>query len=142
MQRNRLPKKVTTDTQLREWGIKNIPGFIDVISRSEFSGIYPRMAAGDSVIINLDPGYKSGGTHWVALRVSSEAPLVYYKDSFGAPPTIDVSRVITDRGLIYGNRIYQKIRETDCGRRAAEFLYGLARAATEGREIEYFKASE
>jgi hypothetical protein len=97
---------------------------------------------GSSVIINLDPHYANGGTHWVALRISNIAPLVYYKDSFGAPPPADIVKVIKTppaRGFIYGNRIYQGLEEENCGKRAAYFLRDMARAP---KEIDYFEHSE
>jgi hypothetical protein len=100
------------------------------------------MGAGGSAIVNLDPGYKRGGTHWVAVRVSRWAPIVFYKDSFGAPPPSDVVRAVraSGLGLVYGNRINQKLREVNCGKRAAEWLYDLEHAGP--YEIELFRSSE
>jgi hypothetical protein len=138
----RLKNGITSDTELDRWCRENVTGFAGVISRTEFGRAYPRLRGGQSLIINLDPDYARGGTHWVALRISSEAPLVYYKDSFGAPPAADIVRQIKDRGLVYGNRIYQKLREDNCGRRAAEFLRDIAAAAAAGNEIEMFERVE
>lgn len=146
-QNNKLPNKVLSDEDLRVWCNHNVPGFIDVIDRTQFPSYYAKMVPGDSIIINLDPGYKHGGTHWTALRVSTEAPLVYYKDSFGAPcPTEVVDAVKKNgnppRGLVYGNRINQHLKESNCGKRAAYFLRDMANCALEGNEIDCFDKLE
>jgi len=140
-----LPDTLTYDDQLREWGKTNIKGFVDVIDRTQFEKYYERMKEGDSLIINLDPNYKNGGTHWTALRISSEAPLVYYKDSFGAPcpeEIIDTIKKYGNRGLVYGNRINQKIKEENCGKRSAYFLYEMEKCSEKGKEIECFEQLE
>ncbi len=142
----KLPNTITTDTQLDNWCVRWVPGYRGSISQSDFKAVYPTMTGGESIIINLDAYYKNGGTHWVALRLSSEAPIIYYKDSFGAPPpvaivsTVDTTRPL--RGLIYGNRINQHLSEDNCGKRAAVFLKKMATAAERGGEIEYFVSSE
>lgn len=132
----------TSDIQLADWGHKNIPGFRGVYSRDELERVCKGLSPGDSVIINLDPGYKHGGTHWVAIRVSSEAPILYYKDSFGGPPPKNIASACGGRGVVYGNRIYQKLTEENCGQRALRFLQSLEAASVRGREIEWFKGSE
>jgi len=141
-----LPNNITSDTQLDQWCRQNVPGFTGVIDRTQFPSKYNHMKAGDSIIINLDPHYSTGGTHWVALRISSEAPIVYYKDSFGAPPPTDVtagiSKKLPIRGLIYGNRVYQHSNEDNCGKRSAYFLRDMANCAQRKKEIECFEASE
>lgn len=145
MQTQKLPNSVTTDDQLRQWCKTNVPGFIDVIDRTKFEDYYKHMKPGQSLIINLDPKYKHGGTHWTALRVSSEAPLVYYKDSFGAPcpkEIIDNVKKYGNRGLIYGNKINQKIKEDNCGKRSSYFLKDIADCAKNGNEIECFEKFE
>jgi hypothetical protein len=124
-----------------DWCRYNVPGFRGVINRHEFPAKYRTMKGGDSVIMNIDPDWSQGGTHWVAVRLSSEAPLVFYKDSFGAPPPEDL-RGITGRGVLYGNNIGQRIRETNCGRRAAEWLAHLAHAGGRHRELETFQEME
>lgn len=146
MSHNSLPNRVLSDVDIRTWCQNNVPGFIDVIDRTQFPNYYNRMKPGDSLIINLDPGYKHGGTHWTALRVGSEAPIVYYKDSFGAPcPTEIITSVRSGsnhRGLVYGNKINQKLKEVNCGRRSAYFLRDMANCARTGREIECFEKME
>jgi hypothetical protein len=140
-----LPNKLTSDQQLRDWCQTNVENFVDVIDRTQFEKYYPRMSPGQSLIINLDPKYKHGGTHWVALRISSEAPLVYYKDSFGAPcpaEIIDTIKKYGHRGLIYGNRINQKIQEENCGKLASYFLRDMANCAKQYNEIECFEQFE
>lgn len=141
MKKSSLPNKVLSDEEVRSWCQENVPGFVGVYDRSRFHELYQRMRPGDSAVINLDPGYKHGGTHWVAVRVSSEAPIVYYKDSFGAPCPTDVVDAVeaTGRGLLYGNNMDQKIDEVNCGRRAAYFLRDMANNAKKKKEIEYFE---
>jgi hypothetical protein len=138
-QRNKLPNRITSDKELAAWCYTNIPGFMGVIDRTHFRNKIKSMHPGNSVIINLDPGYKHGGTHWVAFRMSAEAPLNYYKDSFGAPPPNDIA---AHCNCVYGNRIRQKLSEQNCGKRAAYWLRDIARAAADGRELEWFEASE
>ena len=140
----RLSNNELTDVELRNWCNRYINGFVDVINRSEFPDVFEGLKSGESVIINLDPNYENGGTHWVALRMSSEAPLVFYKDSFGAPcPTEIIDSVKkSGLGLIYGNKITQKISQSNCGKRSAEFLYNMDKASKNGVEIEYFDKLE
>ena len=140
--RRRLPERAVYDDELNAWCRANVPGYRGTYSRTDAGRILPRLGAGQSVILNLDPAWKHGGTHWVALRVSRWAPLVYYKDSFGAPPPEDVRAAVGGRGLglVYGNRIRQALREENCGRRAAEWLQALEAAGPD--EIDWFRASE
>lgn len=141
-QRKTLGNGVLSDVDLREWGNRNIPQFKGVFDRTKFPSLYPRLSPGDSIILNLDPNYEEGGTHWVALRISNEAPLVFYKDSFGAPcPTEVIEAVNADgkRGLLYGNKIDQKISEENCGKRAAYFLRDIANDSRLNKEIEFFE---
>lgn len=140
-----LSNKVLSDQQLDKWCYKYVPGFRGTIDRTQFEQLYKSMPAGSSAIINLDPDYSHGGSHWVALRVSSEAPIVYYKDSFGAVPPADIVAAVSNnpgRGLIYGNRINQKLEQVNCGARAANFLHRMSRAADAKKEIEYFESIE
>ncbi len=141
MKKNSLSNKVLSDEDIRSWCRQHVPGFVDVFDRSQFAGTYQKMKPGSSAVLNLDPGYSQGGTHWVAVRVSSEAPIVYYKDSFGAPCPTDVVDAVeaSGRGLLYGNNMDQKIEEVNCGRRAAYFLRDMAKSAAQGKEIEYFE---
>jgi len=141
-----LPNNITSDTTLDKWCRAHVPGFVGVIDRTQFPSTYRKMKSGNSIIINLDPHYSVGGTHWVALRISNEAPIVYYKDSFGAPPPTDITAGIGNlqphRGLIYGNRVYQKNNEDNCGKRSAYFLRDMANCAKTGSEIECFESTE
>ena len=132
----------TTDIQLSDWGYKHIPGFRGVYSRDELKRTVNSLRGGESVILNLDPEYSTGGTHWVAIRVSSEAPLVYYKDSFGGPPPRHIGEICKGCGVVYGNRINQGLKEENCGQRALIFLLSMANAARAHREIEWFRESE
>jgi hypothetical protein len=98
------------------------------------------MRPGDSVVLNLDPHYEHGGTHWVAARISSEAPIVYYFDSFGFPPPMEVVNAARPgRGILYADSKRQKINESNCGFRAAQFLEKLYDGSTQKKEIETFK---
>lgn len=139
---NQLPNRVLYDDELARWSEQNVPGFAGVWSRSDIGRVLPKMNGGASVILNMDPKYSKGGTHWVALRVSKYSPLVYYKDSFGAPPPNDVVAAIKGRGLglLYGNRINQQLREVNCGKRAAEWLAAMENAGPQ--EIYYFESTE
>jgi hypothetical protein len=73
----------------------------------------------------MDPGYKHGGTHWVALRVSTTRPdLILYIDSFGAPPPTDVYNLASDlkRKVAHTTGIWQHLKEEDCGPRSLSAL--------------------
>lgn len=134
----------TSDAELAAWGKKHIPGFLGVRARSQFSDLYPRgqpMAPGTSCVLNLDFGdYSRGGTHWVAVRVSSEAPLLLYVDSFGLPPPREVTlRGRRDgRGILYPDIQNQLVSEVNCGPRALAVLHYLAEAAARGQELSAF----
>ena len=137
-----------SNIEIDKWGFKNIPGFLGCINKNEFPVIYKKMNPGNSVVINLDPDYKRGGTHWTALRIGMDAPVIYYKDSFGVGPP----QIITDtiyntklrgnisRGLLYGDTKRQKLTETNCGFRAAIFLKNMDNAHKNGKEIEFYKS--
>lgn len=139
---NQLSNNETTDVELSDYCFRNVPQFMGVISRDKFAKIYPKMHPGDSLIINIDPQYSKNGTHWVAFRKSSEAPIGYYKDSYGAPPPQDVINAVKDVGVIYGNKINQTMKETNCGKRSALFLQQMSKASSEGLEIEFFESLE
>lgn len=138
----RLPNRVLYDDEITKWARANITGWRGIYSRTDAKKIVPRLAPGESIILNLDPKYSQGGTHWVALRRSAYAPLIFYKDSFGAPPPNDVVSATraAGLGLIYGNRINQKNEEVNCGKRAAEWLADMENASED--ELDYFEASE
>lgn len=119
-----LGNGITTDRQLKK-AMKKTPGFRGVYDRVGFFKIYPKMKAGDSVIINLDPHYQRGGSHWVALRVSNDNQYILYKDSFGVPPPEAFYRDL-GRTVLYGTKIDQKMDEFNCGKRAAQLLQILA----------------
>jgi hypothetical protein len=141
----RIPgNRLTSDTELDAWGKANIPGFLGVVSRSDYDELYPPghpMAPGTSCVINLDGNYSQGGTHWCAVRVSSEQPLVMYFDSFGFPPPREVTlRGRKDgRGVLYPDIEYQDIDEVNCGPRALAALKLLSDGAQKGEELEAFR---
>jgi len=138
-----LSNKETTDVQLDEWCRQNVPGWAGVIDSAAFPEKYKTMIPGQSIIINLDPNYGRGGTHWVAFKISSEAPIAFYKDSFGGPPPQSVvDAVVGGRGLVYGNRIYQNLSEVNCGKRSAHFLKAISLAEKRGKGLEYFEKTE
>lgn len=141
---DRIPgNRLTDDQELAAWGHKHIPGFLGVMSRTDFTRAYPPdepMKPGTSVILNLDPGYAHGGTHWVGVRVAESQPLVLYSDSFGMPPPREVTlRGRQDgRGLLYPDVQYQAMQEVNCGPRALAALKLMADGAKKGRELEAF----
>lgn len=138
---DKIKNTTTSDSYLSKWGYKHIPGFSGVFSRDVAAKRIPKMKPGDSIIINLDSGYKHDGSHWVALRFASEAPIIMYCDPFGTPPPEDVrhASLTTGRGVLYGNRIYQSINETNCGKRALVWLFRMELAAQDGKELEKFR---
>jgi hypothetical protein len=134
----KIKNKVTSDRYLERWGQTHIHGFRGVIDRTQFPRKFASMRPGDSLVINLDPGYEHDGTHWTAVRYLTEAPIIFYKDSFGGPPPEDIRRAIlpTKLGLLSGNRIYQKMSQENCGKLALTWLKLIADAAADGQELE------
>jgi hypothetical protein len=134
----------TTDKQLRDWGNSYIKGFKGVVARSHINELYPPeypMERGSSCILNLDYGdYVNGGTHWVAMRVSSETPRILYIDSFGEPPCRDVTnRALKDSlGVYYPDISYQTKEQTNCGQRSLAVLHYLQHEAEKNNETEAF----
>ena len=137
----RIKNSITTDDYLNKIGREHIYGFRGVYSRDAAAKVIPKMKPGQSIIINLDPKYQNGGSHWTALRVSTEAPVIMYTDSFGAGPPEDVrgASLQTGRGLVYSNRIKQKINETNCGKRSLLWLMLMDQADQIGKELEIFQ---
>lgn len=134
----------TSDDELDAWGRRNIPGFLGVVARDQITELYPYgepMEPGSSCILNLDYGdYDRGGTHWTALRVSQEQPLVLYFDAFGMPPPREVTlRAFNERrGVKYPDIQYQGLQEVNCGPRSLAVLHQLAQKAAKGKEMEAF----
>ena len=142
---DRIPgNRLTSDIELDAWGKANIPGFLGVISRSDYDRLYPLshpMPPGTSCVINLDGNYSQGGTQWCGVRVSSEQPLVMYFDSFGFPPPREITlRGRKDgRGVLYPDIEYQDIDEVNCGPRALAALKLLSDGAQKGEELSAFR---
>lgn len=134
----------TSDKELAAWGKRYIPGFKGVRAKSAFTRLFPNdkpIPLGASCILNLDRGdYERGGTHWVAVRRSTEVPALLYVDSFG----ITAPREVICRGrmeglpVIYPDVQHQGIDEVNCGPRALAVLYTLADAAKSDEEMEVF----
>lgn len=132
----------TSNVELNRWGKEHIPGFLGVVPRDKYGQLYhDGMKPGSSAIINLDFGnYARGGTHWVAARVSSEAPLVLYFDAYGLPPPTAVSARAhrSGRGVVWTDIQQQGDDEVNCGPRALAALHWLADAASHGKELSAF----
>lgn len=139
-----IKNKITSDTYLDKWGREHIDGFRGVIDQTQFPRKFAKMSPGDSYIINLDPHYKHGGTHWVAIRYLKEGPIIFYKDSFGAnPPELIRTTVLNSGlGLLSGNRIYQKMSQENCGKLSLTWLKLIADAAADGQELETIREIE
>lgn len=137
----RIKNSITSDEYLNRIGRENISGFRGVYSRDKAAKLIPKMKPGQSLIINLDPKYSFGGSHWTAIRKSTESPIYMYADSFGAGPPEDVrgAALSTGRGLVYSNRIHQKISEKNCGKRALLWLMLMADAGQLKKELEVFQ---
>ena len=135
-----------SNIELDKWCYKHIHGYRGTINKNEFPKIYQTMKPGESVILNLDPDYRRGGTHWVGLRVAKNSPVVFYKDSFGAPPpavVVDTVSIKNDnglcRGLLFGDIQTQKLDQSNCGWRAAMFLKDMVNGSNKGAELDMFR---
>jgi hypothetical protein len=119
---------ITTDLDLMK-AMAGVRGFRGVFSKDEF--LRKKMNVGDSAIVNLDSGWKHGGTHWVAIRVGKDGSYLY-RDSFGLPPFEGLGRDVW-----YSNRMDQRIEEENCGQRSVAVLKLLEMADD---DIELFKS--
>jgi len=133
----------TTDVELDRWGKAHVPGFSGVVARNELSQLWPAtrpLTPGASAILNLDFGYRRGGSHWTAVRVSKEAPLLLYVDSFGLPPPqeVVVRARKEGRNVLWSDIARQDLAEVNCGPRALAALDYLAKNAAASREMEAF----
>lgn len=107
------------------WGRAHIPGFLGVCARTEF----PRyMPPGSSIIINLDPHFAHGGTHWCACHASRDGRALYYVDPFGLSPPSQVTRNAWKNGLeVYRSDVqHQRFGENNCGPRSLAYLQEMA----------------
>lgn len=78
-------------------------------------------------VFNLDPSYKSG-SHWVAMAIDLTKQMVYYFDSYGMKPPMQVARymryfLLQDKALRlqYNARRFQ-FSNTECGMYSIYFL--------------------
>lgn len=78
-------------------------------------------------IFNLDHGSSAVGTHWVGLFVTSRE--IYYFDSFGAPPPIEVMKFIERKKKTHKENgwIFQDINSSSCGYFVFLFGYYVAK---------------
>lgn len=130
-------KHQTTDVELED-ALRRVPGFLGVVDRTKISAV--SMDPGDSLIVNIDGGYKHGGTHWVALVKASEAPLYYYFCSYGGNPVTEATLRARSEGLglVFSDVKYQTTDESNCGQRAGRVIADLAKGRRSGRELETF----
>lgn len=140
----KIKNKVTSDDYLNRWGREHIPNFKGVIDRTQFPSKLKTMKSSDSYVVNLDPGYLRGGSHWVAIRYLSEAPIIFYKDSFGGLPSEEIKKAVLDSGLglLSGSRIYQKLSQENCGKLSLTWLKLISDAAADGEELETIEQIE
>lgn len=131
-----------TDREIDRWCKSNVSGYWKSIDRTKIPKQMKELRPGDSTIVNLDPNYANGGTHWVAIRRGSEGPYIIYYDSFGIPPPTELMDYTkaNNIGLLYCDFQFQKIDETNCGWRAATFLKKLSDAGLQKKEIETFRS--
>lgn len=141
MHTNLPNNRETSDHELDAYGYDHIPGYRGAINRNDFPRAIKKMAPGDSCVINLDPEWKHGGSHWTAVRLSSEAPIVLYVDSFGAPPPTPVTKAARRAGLgvLYADTQRQDLNEVNCGPRSLLALQQLHKGAESGMELETFE---
>lgn len=102
------------------------PWLKGVYSSDEFARNYHRFKAGDSMIVNLDAGWRRGGTHWIPVKISDDDGFVLYKDSFGYPPPTNICIAVSEghprRKLLYSDSKLQRVKEENCGQRAILIL--------------------
>lgn len=120
---------VTSDAELIK-AMKGVSGFRGVFSKDEFIRSQRDFGVGDSFIVNLDSGWRHGGTHWVAIRIGRDGRYLY-KDSFGLPPFEGLIR-----DILYTNRMEQRMFEDNCGQRSVALLKHLSRVDD---DVEEFK---
>src|SRR5205085_643803 len=114
----------TSDVELARWAARHIPKFGMVLPRDELPE--QTLEPGKSFIINLDPEYKRGGTHWCAVYVCKESPTVFYWDPFGLPPprAVPLWAWRNGRGVVRSNAKWQSFSvDQNCGPRCLAALY-------------------
>lgn len=73
-------------------------------------------------IINLNNSYEPG-SHWVAL-IKSQNGILYYWDSYGIPPLIEILKINTNK-IYYNKYNIQDIKDQNCGFYCLFFLYHM-----------------
>jgi hypothetical protein len=91
-------------------GIKNFRG---VFMKDELPKI---MGSDESIIINLDSS-KNDGTHWVCAYNDKFSKYVYYFDSYGVLPPINVVKYLNTSGktILYNTSQLQSLISSMCG---------------------------
>jgi hypothetical protein len=90
---------------------------IKVISKDEVYNL-----KNQNYIINLNNSTEPG-SHWVAL-IKSKNDLLYYWDSYGMPPLIEILKINKNK-IFYNKYNIQDIKDENCGYYCIWFIYHM-----------------
>ena len=93
--------------------LKNVPGFIKCDSKDTFNGKVKKL---ESSVINLDNS-NGMGTHFTCFSNLPNHNQIYYFDSFGAPPPVQIHNYLisSNKPIAYNTSQYQPIASKLCG---------------------------
>ena len=116
--------KSTTDLQIAEW-CKSIPNFGGVLSNDEFATTVPYNTR-NVYVLNLE-NERQSGSHWICINLRKKE--IYYVDSFGICPTLEVSIWIqrSCRKAFYSKVDLQAYNKSSCGQYATYFAFNLTK---------------
>jgi len=106
---------VTTNENLQDIAVKLKIGIVNIIPKEYINN------KDGQYIINMDK--KTGsGTHWVAYIKKKD--IIYYFDSFGIPPLIEILK-LNHTKIYYNEYNIQDIKDNSCGYYCLYFLYWM-----------------
>jgi hypothetical protein len=81
----------------------------------------------ECLVLNLDHS-NNDGTHWTCLFIKNEE--MYYFDSYGYPPPLEVEDYYNDKERYYSSFKIQDYGEVICGHYCIYVLYNLSKGYT------------
>ena len=91
--------------------------------------LFPPNQFPSAIIVNEDPTNKPG-SHWVCLYFKDKGE-VYYFDSFGREPIIQIKKFINNFDKVsYNSRCFQTILSETCAHYCIFFIHSIANGST------------
>ena len=126
---NRFPNYLLQTNDIISYLQKRIGGkFIDVVARDHLPAMLNKMVKVPESYggINLDKA-SGGGTHWTAIGFKNGN--LYYFDSFGQPPPLEIERFAKSHRLPlkFNKSILQDPDDVSCGFWVIKWILSMAR---------------